>query len=95
MTPVQIKIKNQSLYIRWDDNSESLIKLANLRRECPCALCEAERKEQSTSYIPIYSAEQLNIKNIQIVGSYAIGINWKDEHNTGIYTFDHLKKITA
>jgi DUF971 family protein len=95
MMPIQIKVKEQHLFIKWDDKTESLIKLANLRRECPCAVCEAERKEQSDSYIPIYSGEQLHIQSIQTVGNYAIGINWEDNHNTGIYTFDHLKKFDA
>jgi DUF971 family protein len=95
MTPVKIWVENKNLLIKWDDNSESAIKLANLRMNCPCVLCVSEREGQSSSYIPIYSDEQIGIKNINIVGNYALGINWKDEHNTGIYTFEQLKNIAV
>jgi DUF971 family protein len=94
MRPVQIKIVNKHLFIKWNDASESMIKLANLRRNCPCALCISEREEQGNSYIPIYSEEQLAIKDIQLVGKYAVSVWWKDDHNTGIYVFEHLTKLS-
>lgn len=93
MTPVQIKIKEKKLIVKWNDDSESAIKLANLRRNCPCALCASQREEEGSKYIPIYFDEQLAVSNIQVVGNYALGISWKDGHNTGIYTFDQLKNI--
>jgi DUF971 family protein len=31
--------------------------------------------------------------NIEEVGAYAIRIDWSDGHNTGIYSFDHLRSI--
>jgi len=95
MTPVKIRVENKNLLIKWDDDSENTIKLANLRMNCPCALCVSEREEQSNSYIPIYSDEQIGIKNINVVGNYALRINWKDEHNAGIYTFEQLKNIAV
>jgi DUF971 family protein len=27
------------------------------------------------------------------VGNYAIRINWSDGHNTGIYSWEHLRRI--
>jgi DUF971 family protein len=95
MIPVQLKVVGSNfLYIKWNDDSESNIKLANLRRYCPCSLCAAEREEQGTKYIPIYAEVQLKIKNISVVGNYAVGIIWTDDHNTGIYDFSYLKKIS-
>lgn len=95
MTPVKIRVENKNLLIKWDDDSENTIKLANLRMNCPCALCVSEREGQSDSYIPIYSGEQIGIKKIIIVGKYALEIYWKDEHDTGIYTFEQLKNIAV
>ncbi|MFA3781995.1 DUF971 domain-containing protein [Melioribacteraceae bacterium 4301-Me] len=95
MLPVQIKvIEKKYLHIKWDDNTESKIKLANLRKYCPCANCTGEKENQSLSYIPIYSNEQLTITSINIVGNYALNIIWKDGHNTGIYEFNFLKNIS-
>lgn len=94
MLPVSIKVIESKLKIVWDDKSESVIKLANLRRFCPCALCDKEKSGQSSSYIPIYSAEELSIKSIKPLGNYAIGISWADEHNTGIYDYNYLIKLS-
>ncbi len=95
MFPHQIKIVDKAyLYIKWDDNLETKIKLADLRYNCPCAVCLAERKEKSNSYIPIFSDEQITIQEIKLAGNYAINIVWKDFHNTGIYDFDYLRKLS-
>ncbi len=37
----------------------------------------------------------LKMLNVEAVGHYAIRIEWSDGHNTGIYSFDHLRKICA
>jgi DUF971 family protein len=33
------------------------------------------------------------VKNIEVVGEYAIQITWKDGHNTGIFSWDYLKQL--
>ena len=94
MRPVQIKIfDKKKLFIRWDNESESEIGLKKLRKLCPCATCLAERDKQSKTYIPILNDNQVKIVSINQVGSYAIGITWKDGHNTGIYEYAFLKKL--
>ena len=35
----------------------------------------------------------LRMDSVEPVGSYAIRIHWNDGHSTGIYSFDHLRKI--
>lgn len=94
MRPVQVKVvSKEKLFIKWDDRTESEIELEKLRKFCPCATCLTEREMQSKSYIPILTENQVKISNIKEVGSYAIGIAWKDGHNTGIYEFPFLKNL--
>lgn len=93
MQPKKIQIKDAKLFINWDDGESSEITLRNLRRNCPCAYCNKEREEESKSYIPIYFDQQMEVEDIKLVGSYAVGIKWKDGHNTGIYEYNHLKKL--
>ncbi|MBL1213647.1 MAG: DUF971 domain-containing protein [Ignavibacteriae bacterium] len=93
MSPQKIQVKDSLLVIDWSDGKKSEIKLSNLRKNCPCALCAAEEEEQGAKYIPLYSGDQLKITEIKIVGHYAVSINWKDGHNTGIYEFDHLREL--
>jgi len=94
MTPLKIAVKeNKYLFVSWDDQSNSNIKLTNLRKNCPCAVCKAEKDELSKSYIPIYGDDQITITNLEVVGQYALKIVWKDGHQTGIYEFDFLKEL--
>lgn len=94
MFPAQIKIKDRKfLYIKWNDNTECTIKLANLRRNCPCAVCNSERDKQGKSYIPLFNEDEVTVKDVKIIGYYAVGIVWNDGHNTGIYEFERLKTL--
>jgi DUF971 family protein len=52
-----------------------------------------EKENQSSTYIPLFAENQIKIRSINQVGSYAISIVWQDGHNTGIYEFPYLKMI--
>ncbi|MEI7811096.1 MAG: DUF971 domain-containing protein [Ignavibacteria bacterium] len=95
MFPKQIRIKEKKyLSIRWDNNSWSFIRLAGLRRACPCVNCKEEREMQGGGYIPIYNDTQLTITDIKINGNYAVNIIWKDGHSAGIYEYSMLNNLT-
>lgn len=97
MSPININVdkENAQLVLSWNDGTKSTIKLANIRKLCPCAICSAQKEERSDSYIPIYTKEELTITNIDLVGQYAISITWEDGHNSGIHEFNHLKKMDS
>ena len=95
MIPVKIKvIDKKELQIVWDNGSEDLLNLRQLRKLCPCATCFAERVKQSKMYIPLFAENQITVKSIIQVGNYAIQINWNDGHNTGIYEYVFLKNFS-
>lgn len=93
MIPKKIKAEEDFLKIYWDNNSESKIKLVNLRDNCPCAFCKAERKEKGEDFISLYLGDQIALDKIIPVGNYAIRVIWKDGHNTGIYDYEYLRKF--
>jgi DUF971 family protein len=94
MFPKKIRIEDSKyLIIEWDDSSTSKIKLIVLRKVCPCAFCSVARKEQSDSFIPLFSKNQVTVADIKIAGKYALAVKWEDGHNTGYYEFDVLKKL--
>lgn len=96
MQPVKIKlIEEKYLIIEWDDNSESKISLQKMRSLCPCATCLAQKENQSKNYIPSLLGSQITVKNIEVVGTYAIQITWQDGHNTGIYEYPFLKNLAT
>ncbi len=99
MHPVQFKKLNDSeIFIKWDDGSEFTLSMKYLRDRCPCASCAGESvlwREYKPTTLPVLTPGKYNLKSAEIVGNYAIALTWVDGHNTGIYAFDHLKKICA
>ena len=97
MIPKTIKLKDKSfLEIIWENGTTSTIRLKYLRDECPCATCKGETVLLKTYRPPVkkmITPEMYMIKNIEVVGEYAIQITWKDGHNTGIYTYEYLKQL--
>ncbi|HWQ81114.1 MAG TPA: DUF971 domain-containing protein [Ignavibacteria bacterium] len=96
--PTQIKRQeNKTLRIQWNDGKVSEISFTKLRDECPCVHCKGE-SVIFDSYIPIKTpfkaAGYYDIEKIEVMGNYAIGIKWKDGHDTGIYTWDILRAIS-
>ncbi|MGB7745943.1 MAG: DUF971 domain-containing protein [Verrucomicrobiia bacterium] len=97
MRPLDIQQVGNELAIKWDDGGESFIPLETLRRGCPCAGCQGEPDIMGNVY-KIEKAEALppaafQLKTIAGVGGYGIQPVWGDGHNTGIYSFDYLKRV--
>lgn len=95
MVPKRIKKEADKLTIVWDNDDVDSIRLVNLRYHCPCAICTENKEKKGEGYIPLFKKEEISIANIQAVGNYALGIEWKDGHNTGIYDFEYLIKLTG
>jgi DUF971 family protein len=93
--------KSKGIKIDWRDRHRSEYPLEYLRDECPCAGCTGAHgtEPQKTSYsapsndpFPMYQPK-LKMLNVESVGAYAMRIDWSDGHNTGIYSFDYLRRI--
>lgn len=39
------------------------------------------------------TARGFELRNVVMVGSYAVQPMWADGHNTGLYPFDYLKEV--
>ncbi len=85
------RIDENKLKFTWNDGYESTFTLKFLRDNCPCATCSTEREEGQLVKLPV--SGQYEIKEINLVGHYAIQITWGDGHNTGIYSFDYLRSL--
>lgn len=96
MRPLQIEPIGEELAIRWDDGSEGFIPLEKLRRYCPCAGCQGEIDVMGNLHKgpdrPL-RPESFRLRRIERVGGYAVQPVWEDGHNSGLYTFEHLRKI--
>jgi DUF971 family protein len=78
--------------IEWNDGHNSSYPSWYLREQCPCAQCVEEFS--GIRRIPEGSIPStLERTDVQPVGNYALSFKWSDGHETGIYTFDFLRRI--
>lgn len=98
MRPLDIQPIGTELAIKWDDGTESYLPLSNLRRACPCAGCKGEMDIMGNLYKnpekPL-AANAFDLVRIIRVGGYAIQPVWADGHDTGIYSFEYLRRIAG
>lgn len=93
LIPVEIGRANQhDVKITWQDGHESVYPVRELRLACPCAGCLDEMTGQ-IRLIATSVPQDVHPLKIDLVGRYAITIQWSDGHSTGIYPFELLRKL--
>lgn len=91
--PREIKHEDDfTLSITWGDGRQCRYRAADLRRSCPCAQCVNEWTGQRVLK-PETISENMEIKDLSIVGRYALNFRWSDGHETGIYSFRYLREL--
>ena len=87
-----------TFHLKFSDGTEGDISSEQLRNNCPCASCQGEQVLLH-EYVPVnklaVTSDGYIIEKAVPVGNYALQITWKDGHDTGIYTWDHLIKILS
>ncbi|PKL84037.1 MAG: hypothetical protein CVV24_01900 [Ignavibacteriae bacterium HGW-Ignavibacteriae-3] len=93
-TPVKIKLNQQeNIEIIWDNGKTIKYPLKFLRDETPDAGNKGETilwKHYAPPKRAPLTPRAYEIEKIEMVGNYAIQIQWKDGYNFGIYSWDLL-----
>lgn len=100
-TPTRLDLqKDRQLTIGWQDGRQSVYPTMYLRSMCPCAQCKITRQEQaakprglSLRVLPGNHTGPLTAASAELVGGYALRIDWSDGHASGIYSFEYLRSI--
>lgn len=106
-TPIRLNlIKDRQLEIDWQDGKRCVYPIAYLRSMCPCAQCKVVRagepapadtapapKKARLMILPGNYALPLSAVSAELVGNYALRIEWSDQHGSGIYSFTYLREI--
>ena len=96
MRPLDVQPIGTELAFKWPDGTESFISLEQLRRACPCAGCKGEMDIMGNLYkgpeVPL-RPESFVLRSLVPVGTYAIQPTWGDGHNSGIYSFEYLRRL--
>ena len=91
--PKEIKqVDDFTVSIVWGDDECCTYPAAELRRSCPCAQCVNEWTGERVLK-PDSISEKIEIRDISIVGRYALNFRWSDGHETGIYSFRYLREL--
>ena len=90
------QLDSSKLSLNWDDGHPGVVSLRGLRDGCPCAGCQGETVLLKQYVPPEPDTEapgRSALAGALPVGSYAIRFSWRDGHDQGIYTWDHLRSL--
>jgi DUF971 family protein len=105
VTPKKVRVKKTEgtgMEIEWKDGHESAWTFRWLRNACPCATCHEERektgrlpgeeKPGEQTLLKMYKAPVTPI-DVTPVGKYALKFKWSDGHESGIYSWQYLRRV--
>lgn len=92
--PKELKLhkKSATLELIYDDSSSYSLTAEFLRVHSPSAEVRGHGKGQEVLQT---GKRNVNIKNIEAVGNYAIKLDFSDGHNTGIYSWEYLQELAT
>jgi len=104
-TPKKVRVKKTEgtgIEIDWKDGHQSAWSFAWLRNACPCATCHEERektgrapgepKPKEQTLLVLYEAPVRPLE-ASPVGRYALKFSWSDGHESGIYSWEYLRRV--
>lgn len=85
-----VGLLRSTITFKWPDGHTTVYPARHLRLACRCAECVEE-----TSGRPLLDPEKVpahvRAKHMELVGQYAVAIEWSDGHRTGIFNFRDLR----
>ena len=105
MTPAKVRVKKTEgtgVEIEWKDGHRSAWSFPWLRNACPCATCHearenegrlpGEAKPKPVTLLALYEAPARPLE-VTPVGKYALQFKWNDGHESGIYSWEYLRRV--
>lgn len=91
-TDITYKKAERSLYVEYETGETRILTAELLRVESPSAEVQGHHPSQK---ITVTGKENVKITSIEPVGNYAVRLIFDDGHQTGLYTWDYLYKLSA
>jgi DUF971 family protein len=105
VTPKKVRVmktEGTGVEIGWKDGHQSKWTFAWLRNACPCATCHEDRektgrqpgaaKPKEQKLLMMYEAPAVPLEATP-VGKYALKFKWSDGHESGIYSWEYLRRV--
>lgn len=95
-TPQNIRVHKQDriLELVWDEHDTSRLPFRAVRQSCRCAVCVDEftgRQVLDPDTVP----DDIQLLDASLTGNYAMKFRWSDSHDSGLFTWDHLRSIAT
>ncbi|MFH0907532.1 MAG: P-loop NTPase [bacterium] len=82
----------QGIVVTMADGGQRIVKPADLRRKCRCALCVEERSGEALLQ-PEDVDDNVYPKSMHPMGNYAVAIAWSDGHGSSIYPYEVITEM--
>ena len=99
-TPANLDIqKDRGLTVLWSDGTQTFYPVAYLRKWSPSADMRHLREQMKKNPLTVLPASvarasgPLLIRSAELVGNYALKIEFSDGHGSGIYSWEYLRQI--
>jgi ATP-binding protein involved in chromosome partitioning len=89
---IRVHKDRRVLELIWTDSDRSLLPFRTVRQNCRCAVCVDEftgRQILNPDSVP----EDLDLVEVSLCGNYALRIRWSDSHDSGLFTWNHLRSV--
>ncbi len=103
--PLKVRVKKTEgtgVEVDWKDGHHSAWNFVWLRNACPCATCHEARekdgrlpgelKPKPVTLLNLYEAPARPVE-VTPVGNYALRFKWNDGHESGIYSWEYLRRV--
>lgn len=93
-TPQNVRVLKDEriLELIWNTDDVSRLPFQAIRRSCRCAACVDEFTGRQI-LDPQSVDESIFPQDVSLTGNYAIKFRWSDTHDSGLFTWDHLRTI--
>lgn len=93
-SPQNIRVHREQriLELVWDRDDVSRLPFQAVRQDCHCAVCVDEftgRQLLKPESVPA----DIDLMEASLTGNYALKIRWSDSHDSGLFTWDHLRQL--
>ena len=91
--PAQIEMTGVGVQIAWDNNQTCTYPYRYLRLQCACAACVEEMTGRPILNVASVPEDIIAVEYLE-VGKYALQFLWTDGHDSGIYPFAMLLRLS-
>ena len=93
-TPQNVRVLKDEriLELIWNTDDVSRLPFHAIRQSCRCAACVDEFTGRQI-LDPQSVDETIFPQDVALTGNYAIKFRWSDTHDSGLFTWDHLRTI--